>query len=109
MQRRCEKSDNHGRKRNRYHNADDCSDRRSRGIFKPDPELLPVLKEVGVVDSGGKGLLCVYEGFLASLKGETVPQKAVLPSLDDMVSAEHHKSAQSMMNTEDIEFGFVPK
>ncbi|MDX7995629.1 DAK2 domain-containing protein [Bacillus subtilis] len=70
------------------------------------PELLPVLKEVGVVDSGGKGLLCVYEGFLASLKGETVPQKAVLPSLDDMVSAEHHKSAQSMLNTEDIEFGF---
>ncbi|WP_409509686.1 DAK2 domain-containing protein [Bacillus spizizenii] len=70
------------------------------------PELLPVLKEVGVVDSGGKGLLCVYEGFLASLKGETVPQKAVLPSLDDMVSAEHHKSAQSLMNTEDIEFGF---
>ncbi|MCY8237683.1 DAK2 domain-containing protein [Bacillus inaquosorum] len=70
------------------------------------PELLPVLKEVGVVDSGGKGLLCVYEGFLASLKGEIVPQKAVLPSLDDMVSAEHHKSAQSMMNTEDIEFGF---
>lgn len=70
------------------------------------PELLPVLKEVGVVDSGGKGLLCVYEGFLASLKGETVPQKAVLPSLDDMVNAEHHKSAQSMMNTEDIEFGF---
>ncbi|KJJ42869.1 hypothetical protein UM89_03685 [Bacillus subtilis] len=70
------------------------------------PDLLPVLKEVGVVDSGGKGLLCVYEGFLASLKGETVPQKVVLPSLDDMVSAEHHKSAQSMMNTEDIEFGF---
>ncbi|NTU26489.1 DAK2 domain-containing protein [Bacillus tequilensis] len=70
------------------------------------PDLLPVLKEVGVVDSGGKGLLCVYEGFLASLKGEAVPQKAVLPSLDDMVSAEHHKSAQSMMNTEDIEFGF---
>ncbi|MGQ9007341.1 DAK2 domain-containing protein [Bacillus stercoris] len=70
------------------------------------PELLPVLKEVGVVDSGGKGLLCVYEGFLASLKGEAVPQKAVLPSLDDMVNAEHHKSAQSMMNTEDIEFGF---
>ncbi|MEI1421342.1 DAK2 domain-containing protein [Bacillus cabrialesii] len=70
------------------------------------PDLLPVLKEVGVVDSGGKGLLCVYEGFLASLKGETVPQKVVLPSLDDMVSAEHHKSAQSMMNTDDIEFGF---
>ncbi|MCY8989190.1 DAK2 domain-containing protein [Bacillus atrophaeus] len=70
------------------------------------PDLLPVLKEVGVVDSGGKGLLCVYEGFLASLKGETVSAKTALPSLDDMVSAEHHKSAQSMMNTEDIEYGF---
>src|SRR5205807_765793 len=34
------------------------------------PELLPVLKEVGVVDSGGQGLLLVYEGFLAELKGE---------------------------------------
>lgn len=34
------------------------------------PNLLAVLKEVGVVDSGGKGLLCVYEGFLKALKGE---------------------------------------
>ena len=36
------------------------------------PNLLPVLKEVGVVDSGGKGLVIVYEGFLKALKGETV-------------------------------------
>ncbi len=36
------------------------------------PELLPVLKEVGVVDSGGKGYVTVLEGFLASLKGETI-------------------------------------
>ncbi|WP_249726510.1 DAK2 domain-containing protein [Bacillus paralicheniformis] len=71
------------------------------------PELLPVLKEVGVVDSGGKGLLYVYEGFLASLKGEKHSEKAAaLPSLDDLVSAEHHKNAQSHMNTEDIEFGY---
>ena len=32
------------------------------------PDLLPVLKEVGVVDSGGQGLVYVYEGFLASSK-----------------------------------------
>ncbi|MGC2930602.1 DAK2 domain-containing protein, partial [Enterococcus faecium] len=31
------------------------------------PDLLPVLKEVGVVDSGGQGLLFVYEGFLSAL------------------------------------------
>lgn len=36
------------------------------------PELLPVLKEVGVVDSGGKGYVCVLEGFLAALKGEDI-------------------------------------
>ncbi|NPC92536.1 DAK2 domain-containing protein [Bacillus sp. WMMC1349] len=71
------------------------------------PELLPVLKEVGVVDSGGKGLLCVYQGFLASLKGEKLSNQVTsLPALDDLVSAEHHKNAQSQMSTEDIEFGY---
>ena len=34
------------------------------------PDLFPVLKEVGVVDCGGQGLVFIYEGFLASLKGE---------------------------------------
>ncbi|MEM1503277.1 DAK2 domain-containing protein [Domibacillus sp. 8LH] len=71
------------------------------------PELLPVLKEVGVVDSGGQGLLLVYEGFLAELKGEALP--AALSDRQDikeLVSAEHRKSLQSFMNTEDIEFGY---
>lgn len=39
------------------------------------PNLLPVLKEVGVVDSGGKGLTLVYEGFLKAMKGEKLSQK----------------------------------
>ena len=34
------------------------------------PELLPVLAEVGVVDSGGAGLCTIFEGFLAALKGK---------------------------------------
>lgn len=42
--------------------------------LKRTPNLLPVLKEVGVVDSGGQGLVTIYEGFLASLKGEELPQ-----------------------------------
>ncbi|MGG3913181.1 DAK2 domain-containing protein [Rossellomorea vietnamensis] len=70
------------------------------------PDLLPVLKEVGVVDSGGQGLLFVYEGFLAELKGEKVSDQASLPSMNDLVSAEHHKAAQDFMSTEDIEFGY---
>ncbi len=71
------------------------------------PDLLPVLKEVGVVDSGGQGLVFVYEGFLAELKGEKLPDApASLPSMDEMVNAEHHKSVQGHINTADIEFGY---
>ena len=36
------------------------------------PNLLPVLKEVGVVDSGGTGLLVILEGFLAAAQGEII-------------------------------------
>ncbi|MFJ5562067.1 DAK2 domain-containing protein [Lysinibacillus xylanilyticus] len=68
------------------------------------PELLPVLKEVGVVDSGGQGLLFVYEGFLASLKGEPLPVKNEA-TLNDLINAEHHR-AQDFMDTADIEFGY---
>ncbi len=71
------------------------------------PDLLPVLKEVGVVDSGGKGLVLVYEGFLAEMKGEDLPdQPTSLPSMDDLVNAEHHRVVQGHINTEDIEFGY---
>lgn len=68
------------------------------------PDLLPVLKEVGVVDSGGQGLVFVYEGFLASLKGEELPTESKV-ELDDLISAEHHK-VQDFMNTEDIVYGY---
>jgi DAK2 domain fusion protein YloV len=75
--------------------------------LKRTPELLPVLKEVGVVDSGGQGLVFVYEGFLAALNGETLTTSNVTtPSMNELVNAEHHKSVQSHINTEDIEFGY---
>ncbi|PLR97323.1 DAK2 domain-containing protein [Bacillus sp. T33-2] len=71
------------------------------------PDLLPVLKEVGVVDSGGQGLVLVYEGFLAELKGEKLPDSpAALPDMNELVNAEHHRSVQGHINTEDIEFGY---
>ncbi|RZI53021.1 DAK2 domain-containing protein [Aeribacillus pallidus] len=74
--------------------------------LKRTPELLPVLKEVGVVDSGGQGLVFIYEGFLAELKGEKISESPKLPSMDKLVSAEHHKNAQSHINTEDIKYGY---
>ncbi len=36
------------------------------------PELLPVLKEAGVVDSGGAGIICIFEGMQAVLNGESI-------------------------------------
>nr|WP_251126102.1 MULTISPECIES: DAK2 domain-containing protein [unclassified Exiguobacterium] len=70
------------------------------------PDLLPVLKEVGVVDSGGQGLLVIYEGFLASLEGKEL-EKPHAPVMDALIEAEHHAhAAQGFMSTEDIEFGY---
>ena len=43
------------------------------------PELLPVLKKAGVVDSGGMGLLFVYRGFLSALNGEEVSEEITAP------------------------------
>ncbi|MDQ0217119.1 DAK2 domain-containing protein [Peribacillus cavernae] len=71
------------------------------------PDLLPVLKEVGVVDSGGQGLVLVYEGFLAELKGEHLPgSPSNIPTMDELVSAEHHMNVQGHINTEDIVYGY---
>ncbi|WP_121609297.1 DAK2 domain-containing protein [Mesobacillus foraminis] len=79
----------------------------ARASLNRTPDLLPVLKEVGVVDSGGQGLVLVYEGFLAVLKGEELPETpSALATMNDLVSAEHHKSIQGHINTEDIEFGY---
>ncbi|RXI98049.1 DAK2 domain-containing protein [Anaerobacillus alkaliphilus] len=78
----------------------------AKASLERTPDLLPVLKEVGVVDSGGKGLVIIYEGFLAVLKGEKLVELQAIPSMDDLVKVEHHHNAQSHMSTEDIEFGY---
>ncbi|HDP1892421.1 TPA: fatty acid kinase catalytic subunit FakA [Staphylococcus aureus] len=68
------------------------------------PNLLAVLKEVGVVDSGGKGLLCVYEGFLKALKGEKVEAKVAKLDKYEFVHDEH--DFHGVINTEDIIYGY---
>ena len=73
------------------------------------PDMLPVLKEVGVVDSGGQGLLFIYEGFLSALNGDFQADDTYEPSpaeMDEMVNAEHHRSIQGQLATEDIKFGY---
>ena len=62
------------------------------------PELLPVLKEVGVVDSGGQGLLYIIEGFLKALKGETITLEAQTQTTQE--------AAQTALSSEEVEFGY---
>lgn len=68
------------------------------------PNLLAVLKEVGVVDSGGKGLLCVYEGFLKGLKGEKIEAHTARLDTDSLVNEEH--DFHGVINTDDIVYGY---
>ena len=73
------------------------------------PDMLPVLKEVGVVDSGGQGLVFIYEGFLSALTGEFIASEefqATPATMSEMINAEHHKSVAAHVATEDITFGY---
>ena len=49
----------------------------AKASLKHTPELLPVLKEVGVVDSGGAGLIKILEGMNSALKGKFIEKKAI--------------------------------
>lgn len=91
-------------------NTEDCIELMEYIIVKANeslentPNLLAVFKEVGVVDSGGKGLLCVYEGFLKALKGEKVEAKVAKIDKDEFVHDEH--DFHGVINTEDIIYGY---
>ncbi|HDE4976188.1 TPA: fatty acid kinase catalytic subunit FakA [Staphylococcus aureus] len=91
-------------------NTEDCIELMEYIIVKANeslentPNLLAVLKEVGVVDSGGKGLLCVYEGFLKALKGEKVEAKVAKIDKDEFVHDEY--DFHGVINTEDIIYGY---
>jgi len=66
---------------------------------KNTPNLLPILKQAGVVDSGGKGLLIILEGMYRYATnqsvdiGEVAPENAVI-SLDQINSNEMHDAIE---------------
>ncbi|MBC2296177.1 DAK2 domain-containing protein [Listeria welshimeri] len=70
------------------------------------PDLLPVLKEVGVVDSGGQGLIIIYEGFYGVLTGKMAEAPDYMASMGELINAEHHRHVQDFMSTDDIHFGY---
>ncbi|MNH81289.1 DAK2 domain protein [compost metagenome] len=82
------------------------------------PEQLPVLKQVGVVDSGGQGLVYIYQGFFDYLSNNTEAAAPVTQARGQASSSQARSesysasksvpeapvSAQSRLETEDIEF-----
>ncbi|GAB6708356.1 DAK2 domain-containing protein [Streptococcus uberis] len=81
----------------------------AKNALAKTPELLPVLKEVGVVDSGGQGLVFIYEGFMSALNGDYVASedfKATPANMAEMINAEHHKAVVGHVATEDITYGY---
>ncbi|MBP2622229.1 DAK2 domain-containing protein [Streptococcus panodentis] len=81
----------------------------AKAALAKTPDMLPVLKEVGVVDSGGQGLVFIYEGFLSALTGEYIASEdfvATPATMSEMINAEHHKSVAGHVATEDITFGY---
>ncbi len=72
-------------------------------ILKQTPEMLPVLKKAGVVDSGGRGILVIFTGFYRFLTGEedleyTFVDETKPQTVDDVIA--------DINNLGDIEFGY---
>lgn len=66
------------------------------------PELLKALKEAKVVDSGGKGLVLLYEGMLSALKGNCIDLKDSNSNIQNISSQEQINT----VNTDDIKFSY---
>jgi len=71
----------------------------AKASLQRTPNLLPVLKEVGVVDSGGAGLVKILEGMLVGLKGEIIERKQI-----SMPTNQETSIAQARFENE--EFGY---
>ncbi len=73
-------------------------------VLKRTPEMLPVLKQAGVVDAGGKGLLYLLEGALEAISDEK--RSLVAPEKSQVVEVEVKKRKREHIDTDDIEFGY---
>ena len=76
-----------------------------RVVLNRTPEMLPVLKEAGVVDSGGEGLVTMLEGMCDALQGKEMDYRSDVPTGDGAVSGKSGASSEGI-STEDIKFGY---
>ena len=75
-------------------------------VLEHTPELLPVLKEAGVVDSGGAGLMAVMEGALRSLRGEKIVLNLELKESGAVSALVGERKNRGEISTADIRFGY---
>ncbi len=75
-------------------------------VLAKTPDMLPVLKEAGVVDSGGQGLMTVVKGALASLKGEDVDLEIADVEMSSAASPVAERKSRGDISTADIKFGY---
>jgi DAK2 domain fusion protein YloV len=76
---------------------------KANDVLDKTPEMLPVLKNAGVVDAGGKGLICILDGMLHALRTNSVLELAQGAAKPE---TEHSSRAQELFSTEDITFGY---
>lgn len=70
------------------------------------PDLLPVLKEAGVVDSGGKGLLFIYQGFMMAMNGEMDLESLAVEEKPAEKETASETANFAEFSAEDIQFGY---
>ena len=75
-------------------------------VLAKTPDMLPVLKEAGVVDSGGQGLMTVVKGALASLKGEDVSIDIDDVEMSPAAAPQAERKSRGDISTADIKFGY---
>ena len=76
-------------------------------VLSQTPEMLPVLKQAGVVDSGGQGLMQVMKGGLDGLLGRGIPFDTAAPAAGNTESTKPKVAAGSdELSTSDIKYGY---
>jgi len=73
-------------------------------VLSRTPEMLPVLKQAGVVDAGGKGLLYLIEGALEAISDEK--RSLVASEKSQVMKTETKVKKREHIDTDDIEFGY---
>lgn len=70
-------------------------------VLNKTPEMLPVLKQAGVVDAGGKGLICVLTGaYNAITTGEEIELEFIESTIEGPIHISHD------IDTADIKYGY---